>query len=197
MQTPTPRLYLASQSPRRAELLKQIGVAYELLAVDVDETPLENELPEAYVKRVAAAKSREGWQQLKRGQLKPLPVLGADTAVIYQGQILGKPRDRDHGLAMLSLLSGKTHQVMTALSYSYKGKEWGALNVTEVKFRAIPTAEIDQYWDTGEPIGKAGAYAIQGLGAVFVENIKGSYSAVVGLPLLETSQLLRAIEKTT
>jgi septum formation protein len=196
MESTSPRLYLASQSPRRAELLRQIGLPFQLLPIEVDETPLAGELPADYVVRVAAAKSRCGWQQLEVAALPPMPVLGADTAVVLQGRIMGKPVDRQHGLAMLESLSGQTHQVMTALSYAYQGREWAALNTTEVTFRTLSAAEIAQYWRSGEPLGKAGAYAIQGFAAVFVEQIKGSYSAVVGLPLLETSQLLQKIEKT-
>jgi septum formation protein len=196
MESASPRLYLASQSPRRAELLKQIALPFQLLAIDVDETPLAAELPADYVVRIAAAKSRCGWQQLEAAALPPLPVLGADTAVIFQGQIMGKPVDRQHAVAMLQSLSGQTHQVMTALSYAYQGREWAALSTTEVTFRELSESEIAQYWCSGEPLGKAGAYAIQGYAAVFVEQIKGSYSAVVGLPLLETSQLLKKIEKT-
>lgn len=191
----SPRLYLASQSPRRAELLEQIGVGFEKLAVDTDETVLVGEVPEAYVQRVAIAKAQAGLAVLQQQGLTPLPVLGADTAVIIAGQIMGKPRDRDHALAMLEQLSGKTHQVMSAICLGYQQYQEVALNITEVSFREIASAELEQYWQSGEPLGKAGAYAIQGLGAVFVEKIYGSYSAVVGLPLLETQQLLQKIEQ--
>ena len=191
----SPRLYLASQSPRRAELLEQIGVGFEKLAVDTDETVLVGEAPEAYVQRVAIAKAQAGLAVLQQQGLAPLPVLGADTAVIIAGQIMGKPRDRDHALAMLEQLSGKTHQVMSAICLGYQQYQEVALNITEVSFREIASAELEQYWQSGEPLGKAGAYAIQGLGAVFVEKIYGSYSAVVGLPLLETQQLLQKIEQ--
>ena len=189
------RLYLASQSPRRAELLEQIGVTFEKLSVETDETVLAGELPAAYVQRVAIAKAQAGLAVVKQQGLKPLPVLGADTAVIIADQIMGKPRDRDHVLAMLGQLSGKTHRVMSAICLCYQQHQELALSITEVSFREITAAELEQYWLSGEPLGKAGAYAIQGLGAVFVEKINGSYSAVVGLPLLETQQLLQSIEQ--
>lgn len=186
-------VYLASESPRRAELLTQIGVGYEKVPTSVDETPLNAEDPAVYVQRVASLKARSGWQYIQSQQLPPRPVLGADTAVILAGNILGKPRDRDHAIAMLSALAGATHRVMSAICVCYKDRELIALNTTEVSFRSIEIDEIHQYWDSGEPIGKAGAYAIQGRGAVFVEQLQGSYSSVVGLPLYETEQLLRDI----
>ncbi|WP_101757619.1 nucleoside triphosphate pyrophosphatase [Oceanicoccus sp. KOV_DT_Chl] len=186
-------IYLASQSPRRSELLQQIGVHFTKLDVTVDETPLDRELPEAYVSRVALAKAQSGWQLVEESGLPALPVLGADTTVIYAGEIMGKPVDREHGLMMLSKLAGNTHQVMTAISFCYQQQLVSALSVTAVTFRPITPQELQDYWDTGEPKGKAGAYAIQGLAAVFVEQIRGSYSAVVGLPLLETHQLLQKI----
>lgn len=191
----SPRLYLASQSPRRAELLAQIGVDFERLSVDTDETVLAGEAPETYVQRVANTKAQAGLALVQQQGLNPLPVLGADTAVIIAGQIMGKPRDRDHALDMLRQLSGKTHQVISAICLCGQQYQHVALNITEVSFREIAAAELEQYWHSGEPLGKAGAYAIQGLGAVFVEKIYGSYSAVVGLPLLETHQLLQKIEQ--
>ena len=188
------RLYLASQSPRRAELLQQIGVDFLKLTVDVDETPLVQENAEQYVARVASEKARAGWTLLQQSNDMLLPVLGADTSVVLAGEIMGKPDSREHALAMLTKLSGQTHQVMTAVSLCYQQQELSALVVTDVTFRKITAQELDNYWRTGEPEGKAGAYAIQGLAAVFVERIAGSYSAVVGLPLLETHQLLQHIE---
>ncbi|MEH6559037.1 MAG: Maf family protein [Oceanicoccus sp.] len=196
MSSKPPHIYLASQSPRRKELLQQIGVKFEQISVDVDETAADGEDPDSYVVRVAGDKARAGWQFVEQQGLRPLPVLGADTAVIFGQQIMGKPRDRSHGLAMLSELSGQTHQVMSAVCFCWQGRQWCLLNTTEVTFRTISPAELQQYWDTGEPIGKAGAYAIQGRAAVFVERLKGSYSAVVGLPLLETHQLLNEINQT-
>ena len=196
MSTKPSAIYLASQSPRRAELLRQMDVGFEQISVDVDETPADNEAPESYVVRVAGDKARAGWQFVERQGFKPMPVLGADTAVVLGQEIMGKPRDRTHGLTMLSALSGRTHQVMTAVSFQWQRKQWCLLNTTQVTFRAISPTELQQYWDTGEPIGKAGAYAIQGRAGVFVEHLKGSYSAVVGLPLLETHQLLNEINQT-
>ncbi|ARN72977.1 Maf family protein [Oceanicoccus sagamiensis] len=189
------RLYLASQSPRRAELLEQVALGFEKISVDTDESVLAGESPQDYVQRVAIAKAQAGLALVEQQGLSPLPVLGADTSVIIDGQILGKPRDRDHALAMLGQLSGSTHQVMSAICLCYQQCQETALSITRVSFRHIEPDELEQYWLSGEPLGKAGAYAIQGRGALFVENIEGSYSAVVGLPLLETGQLLQKIEQ--
>jgi septum formation protein len=180
MSTKPSAIYLASQSPRRAELLRQMDVGFEQISVV----------------RVAGDKARAGWQFVEQQGFKPMPVLGADTAVVLGHEIMGKPRDRTHGLTMLSALSGRTHQVMTAVCFQWQRRQWCLLNTTQVTFRAISPTELQQYWDTGEPIGKAGAYAIQGRAGVFVEHLKGSYSAVVGLPLLETHQLLNEINQT-
>ncbi len=179
------QIILASASPRRQELLRQIQVDFIVNPVDLDESPQLNESPEAYVQRLAAEKSAACVVQ--RGAA--LPILAADTAVVIAGQILGKPKDKDDALAMLRLLSGKTHQVFTALSLRAQQHEQ-AFSVTEVTFRTLSDAEIVAYWQTGEPADKAGSYAIQGLGAVFVTAIQGSFSGVVGLPLFETAQLL-------
>lgn len=189
------RLYLASRSPRRAELLRQIGIGFEPLLAEVDETPLPDENPEHYVERVAVAKARAGWQQLLDRQLYPLPVLGADTSVVLGRRIMGKPASRAEGLAMLQSLSGRSHHVMTAVCLCYRQQCLTALNLTRVTMREISSQELLDYWQSGEPRGKAGGYAIQGRAAVFIERIEGSYSAVVGLPLLETSQLLQQLEK--
>ena len=178
-------LLLASASPRRQELLDQIGVTYKILAVNIDETPLENELPEHYVRRVAAEKSAAAVAFGEQG----LPVLAADTTVVLQGAILGKPQDQQHALEMLTRLSGKTHQVYSAISL--RGRiHRQALSKTEVTFRQLTEREIINYWQTGEPADKAGAYAIQGLGGIFVKSIAGSFSGVVGLPLFETAEAL-------
>lgn len=197
------RLYLASQSPRRAQLLQQIAVEFEILAVSVDETPLavtaaaggQTEAAADYVQRLAIAKARAGWQQVVARGLPALPVLGADTSVVLGEQILGKPVDRAHGLAMLESLSGRSHRVMTAVCLCYGERQRSAINITEVSFRALSEPEIADYWQSGEPWDKAGGYAIQGRAAVFVERISGSYSSVVGLPLLETSRLLTQLEQ--
>ena len=181
----TAQIILASASPRRRELLDQIKVSYHVHAVDLDETPLPNEPPLAYVQRVAAEKSA-----LCVAELKPtLPVLAADTSVILGDIIMGKPKNQADALAMLTQLSGRTHQVVSALSL--RGREhFQALSITEVTFRSLSETEVLDYWLTGEPMDKAGSYAIQGLGGLFVQSIVGSFSGVVGLPLFETAQLL-------
>lgn len=179
-------LYLASGSPRRRELLTQIGVPYTVVSAGIDETPLPNEAPQAYVQRLAAAKAARGLAQLGADAV----VLGADTAVIRDGQILGKPLDAQDAARMLAGLSGRDHEVFTAVALCTKARSEVCCVSTRVRFRHITPGEIDAYWASGEPLDKAGGYAIQGLGAVFVEAIEGSYSAVVGLPLCETAALL-------
>ena len=179
------QIILASASPRRQELLDQIKVAYNVYPVDLDETPLPDEAPLAYVQRLAAEKSAACQAQLNTD----LPVLAADTAVILGRVIMGKPKNQADALAMLTQLSGKTHQVYSAISL--RGREHGqAVSITEVTFRRLSEREIEDYWHSGEPLDKAGSYAIQGRGGVFVESIKGSFSGVVGLPLFETAELL-------
>ena len=185
-----PCIYLASQSPRRAELLRQIGLHYEMIHVRVNEAPLPGEAVEAYVTRLACAKVEAA--RGKPGRRPLLPILGADTAVALDGEVLGKPRDRHAALEMLTRLSGRTHRVLSAVALQANGSVATALSASRVRFRAIEPGEIAAYWDTGEPADKAGAYAIQGYGAVFVERLEGSYSGVMGLPLYETAQLLRA-----
>jgi septum formation protein len=186
-----PFVVLASASPRRRELLAQLGVPHAVLVVDVDETPLDGEAPAALAQRLAAAKARAGLAQSDGRD----PVLGSDTVVEVRGKILGKPVDRDDALAMLALLSGTEHRVMTAVAVAVPGRAElvTALSDTTVRMRVISTDEAVAYWDTGEPAGKAGAYAIQGLGAAFIERIHGSYSGVMGLPLYETAQLLQSL----
>jgi len=177
-------LCLASASPRRLELLASIDVDCEVRPVDIDETPLPGELPRDYVCRLAREKALAG------AVLSELPVLGSDTAVVLDGEILGKPRDRAHALEMLAVLSGNTHEVLTGVAVS--GPQ-GLLDIcvtTRVTLRAISPAEAAAYWATGEPRDKAGGYGIQGRAAVFVSHIEGSHSAVVGLPLYETAELL-------
>ena len=184
----TVQLILASASPRRQELLAQIGVRYRVEAVDIDETPKSNELPVDYVVRIAAEKSA---MCIYNDMHITLPVLSADTSVVIDGNILGKPENEAHADSMLRQLSAKTHKVYTAISLrSTDGQHHQILSETEVKFRSISTKEIQAYWQTGEPQGKAGGYAIQGLASIFVESINGSFSGVVGLPLFETAQLL-------
>lgn len=186
--SPSPRLYLASASPRRRELLAQIGLAFELLPQAVDESLRPGEAASSYVRRVALEKAESGWYD-KRRQLD-LPVLAADTSVVCDGDVLGKPGSAAEAHAMLSLLSGRTHEVMTAVAVMHHGRTEVQLVSTAVSFRALAAAEIAAYWRSGEPFDKAGAYGIQGLAALFVAGINGSYSNVVGLPLFETALLL-------
>lgn len=183
-----PQLYLASQSPRRHELLRQIAVGHQVLAVDVREQPGQGEAAEDFVVRAALDKARAGWRA--RGRALDRPVLGADTAVVLDGELLGKPRSRAHGLDMLARLSGRCHRVLSGVALVQGPREAVRLSTSEVEFRAVSERERLAYWDTGEPRDKAGAYAIQGRGAVFVAALHGSYSGVMGLPLFETAQLL-------
>lgn len=185
-----PTLCLASASPRRRELLTQIGVRFSVLPVDIDESPRPGETARDFVVRMAVEKARAGAaHQASAG----LPVLGADTDVIIDGEILGKPADKDDGQSMLLRLSGRSHQVLSAVALAGKDLcEW-RLSESKVGFRQLDEEEIHNYWQTGEPAGKAGGYAIQGIGAVFIERLEGSYSGVMGLPLLETAQLLRQV----
>ncbi|WP_213879173.1 nucleoside triphosphate pyrophosphatase [Pseudomonas sp. dw_358] len=179
-------LYLASGSPRRRELLEQIGVAFSVIAAPIDETPLPDESPRAYVERLALGKAQAGARSLTGAGV----VLGADTAVILDGRILGKPLDQADSAATLAALSGREHQVLTAVAL-VDGERRQVLSVSsQVTFRPLSEGEIRAYWASGEPRDKAGGYAIQGLGAVFVQRVTGSYSAVVGLPLCETAELL-------
>ncbi|WP_163832506.1 Maf family protein [Spartinivicinus ruber] len=189
-----PSIYLASQSPRRRELLEQIGVSYQVIASDVNETPLLNEHPQHYVERIAESKAEAGWQLLKSSGLAQRPVLAADTAVVLNGVILGKPTSIADAKAMLTELSGKQHQVMTAVAVVNAETTKITTSITDVLIKPLTETLIDQYCATGEPDDKAGAYGIQGLGAVLVAGIKGSYSGVVGLPLTETAQLLAQFE---
>ncbi len=182
-----PRLYLASGSPRRRELLTQIGVPFTGLSAQIDETPSPDEPPRAYVERLARGKAEAGLALLSDGQAC---VLGADTAVVLDGRILGKPVDEADALAMLMALSGREHEVLTAVAVANR-QVCQALTVSSrVRFRPIQVHEAKAYWASGEPQDKAGSYAIQGLAAIFVEGLQGSYSAVVGLPLCETAELL-------
>lgn len=191
MNSEKPDLYLASQSPRRRELLQQIGVNYRTLTVNVPEAPLSGERPEAYVQRLAREKSRAGCAELIVRSLAPAPVLGADTIVVCDDAILEKPQDEQHAAAMLRLLSGRTHQVLTAVALSDAMHSETRLCTTHVKFRVLEEREISDYWQTGEPHDKAGGYGIQGLGAVFISELRGSYTGVVGLPIETTVSLLQ------
>jgi septum formation protein len=183
-------VYLASASPRRRQLLSQIGVSFQVLSVDVDESIAAGEAAEHYVSRLAQAKAAAGLA--RRNAARHAAVLGADTAVVAGGAILGKPAGCEDAERMLGLLSARTHQVLTAVALAGDDGVRVRLSRSEVTFREITPEEARDYWNTGESRDKAGAYAIQGYGAVFVSGLRGSYSGVMGLPLYETAQLLRA-----
>jgi septum formation protein len=183
----SPVLRLASASPRRRELLTQIGVPHAVEVADVDEEVRHGEAVTVYVERVARAKAETVWQRQR-----DLPVLAADTIVVLNGVSLGKPRDRAHGLAMLEALAGREHRVLTAVALVTACSTRCVTSASTVRMRDSTAQERDRYWGTGEPCDKAGGYAIQGLGAIFIESLQGSYSGVMGLPLFETAQLLAA-----
>lgn len=181
-------LFLASASPRRRELLAQIAVPCVTQIASIDESPLPAEPAAVYVERLALEKARAGLRAL--GERADAVVLGADTAVVLDGRILGKPADFAESREMLLSLSGRSHQVMTAVALVGAGRESSRVVTSEVGFRTLGEAEIEAYWASGEPCDKAGSYGIQGLAAVFVNRVQGSYSAVVGLPLCETAEML-------
>jgi len=183
----TDSIYLASASPRRSELLAQLGLKFDVVPVDVDESVRSGEECADYVQRLASKKSEVAWSGLARGGPA---VLAADTAVVVDQEILGKPADEADAARMLNLLSGRSHSVLTAVSVRNDAREIVDLSRSTVRFRVISASQIGDYWRTGEPRGKAGAYAIQGLGAVFVAELHGSYSGVMGLPLYETARIL-------
>ena len=183
----SPLVCLASVSPRRRELLTQIGVPHTIVGADIDESVRSGEAPRDYVLRMARQKALT---VRERGET--LPVLAADTTVVLDNNIFGKPHDRDDGLAMLGRLSGRTHEVLTAVALASTRDVTLRLSVSTVRFRGLSPQECAAYWDTGEPCDKAGGYAIQGAAAVFIESLSGSYSGVMGLPLFETGELLRA-----
>jgi septum formation protein len=194
-------IYLASRSPRRRELLSQIGVRYHLLLfrdrvgeqADVDETTLSGEAPAAYVERMARAKAEAGWRRMLQRNLPIAPVLAADTTVSFEGRIFGKPANREQAEQFLATLSGKRHEVLTAVALKNHEQLEFALSSSEVLFKTLSRDEIAQYVASGETDDKAGAYAIQGRAARFVVELRGSYSGVMGLPLYETSQLLEKL----
>ena len=191
-------IYLASRSPRRRELLSQIGVRFQLLLIrarpgepeEVDEAPLESEAPAAYVQRLARAKAEVAWRRLLERDLPQAPVLAADTTVALGSRILGKPASRDAAAAMLAELSGTQHEVLTAVALKHRDWMESSLSRSEVRFKPLSPDEIRQYVASGECDDKAGAYAIQGRAARFIVELHGSYSGVMGLPLYETAQLL-------
>jgi len=196
--TERPSVYLASKSPRRQELLRQLGVEFEELLLreaqgrrrDVVEETRKDEAPLEYVKRIARTKASVGWHRMGKRELPPKPVLGADTEVVLDGAALGKPEDAAAAVAMLAALSGRTHEVITAVAVRWQSQLALAVSSSQVTFRKIPSDEIERYVATGEPLDKAGGYAIQGKAAAFVSHLKGSYSGVMGLPLFETAELL-------
>ncbi len=196
-----PTIYLASTSPRRQELLRQLGVDFDILRLreapgrerDIDESARAGEPPLHYVERIARTKATVGAAQMLRRGLPPRPVLGADTEVVLDGEIFGKPRDADDARRMLGRLSGRTHDVCTAVAIRWNDEEIAEIVTSTVTFRALTAEEIERYVATGEPFGKAGAYAIQGRAAAFVRRLDGSYSGVMGLPLFETAEILARI----
>lgn len=193
------KIYLASKSPRRRELLRQIGVEFELLMLrndtprgpDVPEDVLANEAPMDYVARVASQKAAFAWSIVQQRRLTPRPVLAADTTVVVDGDILGKPASNAEAVAMLQRLSGRTHQVLTSIAVHYTNMTEQLTQVSDVRFATLSPASIKAYCATTEPYDKAGGYGIQGLAALFVEHIDGSHSGIMGLPLFETARLLR------
>ena len=199
MITLEPRIYKPSRSPRRRELLAQIGVRFELLMFrgvpredpDVDEMVLPDETPEDYVVRVTLAKAEAGVRRIRQRHLIPHPVLAADTTVEIDGQVIGKPEHEADAVAILQRLSGRSHRVLTAVALSDGSQAEHLLNISEVRFRPLEPEEIRRYVASGEPLDKAGAYGIQGRAAIFIEEIKGSYTGIMGLPLYETAILLR------
>jgi len=196
---PRTRIYLASRSPRRRELLKQIGVAFEVLVlrdhpgrnVDVDESQQPGESPDDYVRRVCRAKADSGWLRILQRRLRPFPVLAADTVVCVDEIILGKPPDSAHAAKMLRLLSGREHRVLTSVAVKLDERVELVVSESRVRFGELSEADIEAYVASGEPTDKAGAYAIQGRAGAFITELHGSYSGVMGLPLYETVELLR------
>ncbi len=195
-----PHIYLASQSPRRRDLLKQIGINFQILLLrtdprripDVDETPLPAEAPADYVQRICQTKARAAWDSLLHRKLRQFPVLSADTSVALNQQIIGKPRDRADAAATLRLLSGRKHQVLSAVAVIQGERLEMRLSTTEVTFAALSEERIQRYLRSDEAHDKAGAYGIQGVAGAFVQRLEGSYSGVMGLPLYETTELLHS-----
>lgn len=182
------RVYLASASPRRQELLAQIGIAFQRLPQNIDESIQADEAPRVYASRLALEKARAGWASALRTD--NLPVLGADTIVVINNIILGKPKDKADALRMLALLSGKTHEVITAIAVVQGEHVVSACSISRVTFSEVTSLMAEAYWESGEPVDKAGAYAIQGGAARFITNIEGSYSGIMGLPLYEVNRAL-------
>lgn len=184
-------IFLASQSPRRRELLAQLGVAFAVLHADIEEIPDPGEEPESYVRRVARDKAQEGWRLIGQTSHADALVIASDTEVVLDGRIFGKPKDAEDAQRMLQVLSGRTHEVMSSVRVISAGQAFEDVCVSRVRFASLDDATIAAYVASREPFGKAGAYAIQGRGASLVERLEGSYSGVMGLPLFETARLLR------
>ena len=199
--TERPSVYLASASPRRHELLRQLGVEFEELRLreaagrrrDIVEAPRKDEAALEYVKRIARLKASVGWHRMERRSMPARPVLGADTEVVLDGAVLGKPADAAAAVAMLGTLSGRTHEGLTSVPGRWEHQLAQAVSTSRVTFRPISRDEIERYVATGEPFDKAGGYGIQGRAAAFVHHLEGSYSGVVGLPLFETAEILTRI----
>lgn len=181
------KLYLASTSPRRAELLQQFHLPFTTVIAPIEETGLPKESAESYVLRMAVEKAFSGYNKVLGSQIW---VIGSDTAVLVDGKLFGKPKHQTDAKRMLTQLSGRVHQVLSSVAVLTDGEVFSALNITQVTFKVLTEQDIQAYWQSSEPLGKAGGYAIQGLGAQFIEKIEGSYSAVMGLPLFELHQLL-------
>lgn len=182
-------IYLASKSSRRLQLLEQIGVKAQIIDPNVPEVANPNESPLAYANRLAITKAQSGW--IHPDRMLNIPVIGADTIVVCDQQMIGKPINKEDGMAILKQLSGRTHQVITAVAIVHENKMKQAVVESKVTFTELTDQEMESYWNTGEPCDKAGAYAIQGKAAMFISNLTGSYSGVVGLPLFETAALMR------
>jgi septum formation protein len=199
--TERPSVYLASKSARRQELLRQLGVDFTQLLMreaagrrrDVAEVVRKDEAPLDYIKRIARTKAAVGWHQMGRRGLDAKPVLAADTEVILDGAVFGKPKDAAGAVDMLRRLSGRTHEVATGVAIRWNAQILLAVSSSRVTFRAMDDDEIERYVATGEPFDKAGAYAVQGRGAAFISRLEGSYSGVMGLPLFETAEMLNKI----
>ena len=188
-----PKVYLASNSPRRSELLMQMGVTFDILQLEIDESVQENETAIHYVERVATAKAEAGWKAL--ANVGKHPIIAADTSVVVDHTILGKPENDEHARGMLELLSGREHEVLTAVTVLFNKQVLRRLSKSYVTFSVLKLEEIDWYISTGEGRDKAGSYAIQGLAAMFIKDIRGSYSGIMGLPIYETNELLMQISK--
>ncbi|WP_455365282.1 Maf family protein [Kaarinaea lacus] len=190
-----PQIYLASQSPRRRALIEQLGIRYQALDVEIDESPRPGETPREFVVRVASEKACAGWQMVAE---QAIPVVGADTCIVLDQQIIGKPENREQCIDLLKSYSGRAHQVITGVAivgsdcdrHGVERLQHVRVSESTLTFRHLSTDECEQYWQTGEPVGKAGGYAIQGKAAVFIEKLEGSYSGVMGLPLFEFAELI-------